>query len=80
MKIYKGLRTGSQGGSAQTVGEKIDLLRTTPPRHILKKSSALYRLDPILDENGILRVGGRFQQADVPCEVKHPIILPKKSV
>ena len=33
----------------------------------------------MLDDNGILRVGGRIQQADVPYDVKHPIILPKKS-
>ena len=44
----------------------------------MKKTSCLYRLDPFLDPNGILRVGGRIKRADVPYHLKHPIILPRK--
>jgi len=39
------------------------------------KSSSLYRLDPFIDENGILRVGGRIRRSDFSYDVKHPIIL-----
>lgn len=42
----------------------------------VKKSSSIYRLDPIL-QNGILRIGGRLSRSALPEEVKHPAILPK---
>ena len=43
----------------------------------MKKSSSIYKLDPIL-VNDLLRVGGRLQRAPIDDEAKHPIILPKK--
>ena len=43
----------------------------------MKKSSSIYKLDPIL-VNNLLRVGGRLQRAPIDDEAKHPIILPKK--
>ena len=43
----------------------------------IKKSSPVYKLDPIL-VNGLLCVGGRLQQAPIDDGAKHPIILPKK--
>jgi len=42
------------------------------------KISSIYRLDPFTDK-GALRVGGRLNNADIPQESKHPIILPRKS-
>ena len=46
----------------------------------IKRSSALYRLDPILDKNGLIRVGGRLAKShEFPEDFKHPVILPKKS-
>ena len=45
----------------------------------IPKSSNLYRLDPILTTDGRLRVGGRIRRAEIPLDVKHPCILPKKS-
>ena len=42
------------------------------------KTSSIYRLDPFVDK-GVLRVGGRLNNADIPQESKHPIILPRKS-
>ena len=45
----------------------------------LKKTSSLYKLDPFVNKNRLLRIGGRIRRADVPLEVKHPLILPKKS-
>ena len=44
----------------------------------MKKTSSLYRLDPFLDEDGVLRVGGRIRNALVSYEIKHPVILPSK--
>ena len=43
----------------------------------LPKGSKLFKLDPFIDENGVLRVGGRLKLSSMPFEVKHPAILPK---
>jgi len=46
----------------------------------VKKSSALYRPDPFLDQDGLIRVGGRLGNSqEFPEDLKHPVILPKKS-
>ena len=42
-------------------------------------NSKISNLCPFLDENGILRVGGRLCKTHMPDGVKHPIILPKDS-
>jgi hypothetical protein len=39
--------------------------------------SQLLSLAPFLDENGILRVGGRLRNSKIPTNQKHPILLPK---
>ena len=45
----------------------------------LKKASCLRKLDPFIDENGLVRVGGRIRRAAFPLALKHPCILPKRS-
>ena len=45
----------------------------------LKKCSSLYRLDPYLDTDGLLRVGGRLRNASISEGAKHPVILPRRS-
>ena len=45
----------------------------------ISRQSPIYKLDPFLDDNGILRVGGRLGRAGFQYNVKHPIILPKKT-
>jgi len=42
-------------------------------------SSSLYKLDPFLDVNGILRVGGRRTRASLTDDTKVSIILPRNS-
>lgn len=39
----------------------------------------MHRLNPFLDEQGILRVGGRLEHASLHPHIKHPAILPKNS-
>ncbi|XP_036347115.1 uncharacterized protein LOC118756459, partial [Rhagoletis pomonella] len=41
--------------------------------------SSLVRLQPFLDPNGILRVGGRLKSANISNDARHPIVLPKNS-
>ena len=45
----------------------------------MKTPSSLYQLDPFLDSHDILRLGGRITGADVPYDLKHLVILAKKS-
>ena len=42
------------------------------------KKSDLRSLDPFLDDQGILRVGGRLRRSSLNFPEKHPIILPKR--
>ncbi|XP_028405230.1 uncharacterized protein LOC114527733 [Dendronephthya gigantea] len=41
----------------------------------IKRSSQLYRLDPVYDKR-VLRVGGQLRNCSVPEGAKHPLILP----
>ena len=46
----------------------------------ISKKSKLLSLNPFLDENNILRVGGRLKNAPITYDERHPIILPKNDV
>ena len=41
------------------------------------KKSPIYILEPFLDEEGILQVGGRLKNTPLTEKAQHPIILPK---
>ena len=45
----------------------------------ISQTNRLHKLDPFVDEEGTLRVGGRLKQSTLLYGVKHPIILPQKS-
>lgn len=42
----------------------------------VKKSSYISSLSPYLDDEGLLRVGGRIRHANIPEEEAHPILIP----
>lgn len=44
----------------------------------IRSKSSLISLTPYLDDQELLRVGGRLNNAPVPEEAKHPIIIPAK--
>ncbi|XP_062704050.1 uncharacterized protein LOC134286454 [Aedes albopictus] len=45
----------------------------------VKKTSCLYKLSPVLDDDGVLRMGGRMEMSEeMPFDKKFPIILPRK--
>ena len=46
----------------------------------VKKSSSIYKLDPYIDDNGLLGVGGRLNQSPMNESVKHPLLIPKGSI
>ena len=45
----------------------------------LRCTSPLYHLDPFLDEHYLLHVGGRLNKGSFCKDLKHPVILPRKS-
>lgn len=56
--------------------EEISRLKNNKP---LSKKSRILNLNPILDTNQVLRVGGRLQHSNLDPEMKHPIIIPNQS-
>ena len=60
----------------QAFGEDIERIKRSGK---VSRLSVLEKLSPIIDGEGILRVGGRLNQADLANEERHPIILPKSS-
>ena len=44
---------------------------------LIPRRSPIYRLDHIVGDDGVLRVGGRLESAPVDTNSKHPAILPK---
>ncbi|XP_070851555.1 uncharacterized protein [Drosophila suzukii] len=43
----------------------------------LRNRSQLAKFAPMIDENDLLRVGGRLHQSQLSREAKHPVLLPK---
>jgi hypothetical protein len=43
----------------------------------IQKSSSIYKLSPYIDSEGLLRVQGRLEFADLTYDEKHPVIIPK---
>ena len=72
VKVLKDLQTQSKDTCVrrQSVKER---------KGVLKKNSSLNALDPFLDSNGVLRVGGRMRKANLLDDLKNPVILPKSS-
>lgn len=45
--------------------------------HLVAKSSSIAKLSPFIGEDGLLRVKGRLEFAELSYDERHPIILPK---
>ncbi|XP_026015330.1 uncharacterized protein LOC113016608 [Astatotilapia calliptera] len=59
----------------QTYSEEVRLLKKgcqLPPHN------KLHHLNPFLDNNGVIKVGGRLRDSNLPLSVKHPTIIPKE--
>jgi len=50
-------------------------IRALTNKQALSTKSSILSLNPFLDKNDILRVGGRLENAPIPFNVKHPIVL-----
>ena len=47
-------------------------------RKAILSSSSILKLNPLLDEDGLLRVGGRLENSSLDFNSRHPIILPRQ--
>ncbi|XP_025193662.1 uncharacterized protein LOC112593484 [Melanaphis sacchari] len=55
-----------------------DLLKTLRNQLVITPPS-LAQLAPYIDDNNIIRVGGRLRFSDISYDAKHPILLPQSS-
>ena len=60
--------------------DEMKIVRTGRDQKTKKKQGKLWKLDPFIDEKGVLRVGGRLCNAEEPEDFKFPIIIPKQTV
>ncbi|XP_031554426.1 uncharacterized protein LOC116291397 [Actinia tenebrosa] len=63
--------------AAQERAFKDELKNMTNGSEEKKFRGELSKLDALIDEDGIIRAGGRLKHATLSAYVKHPIILPK---
>ena len=70
MKSLQDIQAKAMYGSRESDKEK---------KALFKNTSSLRTLDPVLDSDGVMRVGGRIRKANLPCTLKNPVILPKSS-
>ncbi|XP_029178513.1 uncharacterized protein LOC114946230 [Nylanderia fulva] len=56
-----------------------DEIRRLKNRTPLPSQSSLQKLNPFLDSEGLLRVGGRLRNANLQYDATHPPILPSES-
>lgn len=55
------------------------LLQALHQKKDLPKNSPIKKLDPYVDEEGIIRIGGRLRLAPMTLEERHPVILCGKA-
>ncbi|XP_053690800.1 uncharacterized protein LOC128743113 [Sabethes cyaneus] len=68
---------------AEAFGDELKTLmknrnRPTSEWIVLEKSSPLYKLTPLVDENDVIRMEGRTEKAEfLPFDLRFPVILPR---
>ena len=64
----------------RSFGTEIENMRRNGKNQYIKGESSLYRLDPLIAEDGIIRVGGRLKRSTYNENLLHPIVLPKDAI
>ena len=59
---------------------EIEIINSNGKNQYIKRESPLYRLDPFIAEDGIIRVGGRLKRSTYNENLLHPIVLPKDAI
>ncbi|XP_072931704.1 uncharacterized protein [Epargyreus clarus] len=63
---------------AQSHSFESEIARLRQGKHV-DRSSRLFKLDPVYDEDGIVRLNGRIDAANIPAQRKNPPILDGSS-
>ena len=71
MKIIKDVQREAFTEEVKTLS-RAQPSKTKERNSSTKRSSQIYRLDPYVDQEGILRIGGRLQHSNLSEEGKHP--------
>lgn len=53
-----------------------DRQKTRNRNNTVELSSNLHKLDPFVDKDGLIRVGGRLKSSASLFEIKHPLLIP----
>lgn len=61
----------------QDILRRVNQQASPTKKNVLKKSSNIFKLDPILKQ-GLTQVGGRLQRVPIDTDAMHPVVLPKK--
>ena len=61
----------------RSFGTEVKTMRSNGKKQYIKRESPLYRLDPFIVKDGIIRVGGRLKKSTYNENILHPIVLPK---
>ena len=64
----------------RSFGTEVKTMRSNGKNPYIKRESPLYRLDPFIAEDGIIRVGGRLKRSTYNENLLHPIVLPKDAI
>lgn len=73
-ELEKALKVCVKSAQRQFFSEEINTLML--PNGALKGSSRLKTLNPLIDSEGLLRVGGRLENSNLTENEKHPMLLP----
>ena len=67
----------NQGSTEKSFPWELKVFSSAEMEKSVPKHSNLLQLDPLVDSNGLLRVGGRLENSTLEYQEKHPVILPK---
>ena len=70
----------SEIGKIKEVGKKATRSAQKSVKKQKKRASELWKLDPFVDEKGLVRVGGRLRSLKADSTYTFPVILPRKAV
>lgn len=72
------LKTEYEHVSVQEMVHAEQVILLMVQKQAFPKESHISRLDPYMDSDGLLRVGGRVRRANLPRDLAHPVILPRQ--
>ena len=64
----------------RSFGTEVKTMGSNGKDQYIKRDSPLYRLDPFIAEDEIIRVGGRLKRSTYNENLLHPIVLPKYAI